>query len=68
MQEVVDLRGGSFLKITIAKWLTPKGNSISEVGLEPDIKIDITDKDIENSNDPQLDKALEIVESLSQEK
>lgn len=68
VQEVVDLRGGSFLKITIAKWLTPKGNSISEVGLEPDIKIDITDKDIENSNDPQLDKALEIVESLSQEK
>src|SRR3989344_2916796 len=26
VQEVVDLRGGSFLKITIAKWLTPKGN------------------------------------------
>lgn len=64
VQEVVDLRGGSFLKITIAKWLTPKGNSISEVGLEPDVKVDITDKDIENKKDPQLDKALEIINDL----
>ena len=37
VQEVVNLRDNeSFLKITIAKWLTPKGHSISEVGLEPD--------------------------------
>ena len=64
VQEVVDLRGGSFLKITIAKWLTPKGNFISEVGLDPDVKIEITDQDIELNNDPQLDKALEIIRDL----
>lgn len=64
VQEVMELRGGSFLKITIAKWLTPKGTSISEVGLDPDIKIDITDQDIENDKDPQLDKALEIINGL----
>lgn len=64
VQEVVDLRGGSFLKITIAKWLTPKGASISEVGLDPDIKVDITDQDISAKKDPQLDKALEIVNNL----
>ena len=64
VQEVVDLWGGSFLKITIAKWLTPKGNSISEVGLDPDIKVEITDEDIEFDKDPQLDKALEIIEDL----
>lgn len=64
VQEVVDLRGGSFIKVTIAKWLTPKGSSISEVGLEPDIKVDITDQDIQSAKDPQLDKALEIVKSL----
>jgi len=64
VQEVVDLRGGSFLKITIAHWLTPKGNSISEVGLDPDIKVDITDQDIQQKKDPQLDKALEIVKSI----
>ena len=65
VQEVVNLRdGSSFLKITIAKWLTPKGNSIAEVGLNPDIKIEITDDDFKNKKDPQLEKALEIVKGL----
>jgi len=64
VQEVVNLTGGSFLKITIANWLTPKGSSISDVGLTPDIKIDLTDQDIQQKKDPQLDKALEIVNNL----
>jgi len=64
VQEVINLKGGAFLKITIAKWLTPKGNSISEVGLEPDIKIEVTDQDIQDKKDPQLDKALEIIKGL----
>lgn len=64
VQEVVDLPGGSFLKITIANWLTPKGGSISDVGLTPDIKVEITEKDSEAKKDPQLDKALEIVGGL----
>ncbi len=64
VQQVIALNGGSFLKITIANWLTPKGNSISDVGLTPDVKIDITDKDIQDKKDPQLNKALEIVGNL----
>ena len=64
VQSVVDLRGGSFLKITIAHWLTPKGNSISEVGLTPDVKVDITDQDVQLKKDPQLDKALELIKAL----
>ena len=66
VQEVIGLSdGSSFLKITIAKWLTPKGNLIAEVGLTPDIKVELTDDDIELKKDPQLDKAIEIVKSLS---
>lgn len=49
------------LKITIAKWLTPKGRSISDNGLEPDIKVEISDKDVESGKDPQMDKAIEIL-------
>jgi|SRR3989344_39417 len=65
VQEVVDLQDGeSFLKITIAKWLTPKGASISEVGLTPDIKVELTDADANSKKDPQLDKALEIIKGL----
>lgn len=65
VQEVINLRGGSFLKVTVAKWLTPNGNLISEVGLEPDIKIDITDQDVQQEEDPQLEKALEIIKELN---
>ncbi len=64
VQKVLELRDSSMLKITIAKWLTPNGNSISEVGLTPDIKVELTDKDFENQKDPQLDKALEIIKNL----
>jgi len=64
VQQMISLRGGSFLKITIANWLTPKGNSISDVGLTPDVKVGITDQDIQQKKDPQLDKALEIIKTL----
>jgi len=64
VQEVINLKGGSFLKVTVAKWLTPKGVSISEVGLEPDVKVELSDQDIEQDKDPQLQKALEIVNGL----
>jgi carboxyl-terminal processing protease len=64
VQEVLNLRDGSFLKITIANWLTPKGNSITDIGLTPDVKVDITEKDAQDKKDPQLDKALEIVGNL----
>jgi carboxyl-terminal processing protease len=65
VQEVVNLQDNeSFLKITIAKWLTPKGNSISEVGLEPDVKVEISEDDLKNQKDPQLQKALEIIRNL----
>lgn len=64
VQELEDLQGNSSLKITVAHWLTPNGQLISEIGLEPDIKAEITDKDYENEKDPQLDKALEIIREM----
>ncbi len=64
VQELENLIGGSSLKITVAKWLTPKGKFITDVGLEPDIKVEMTDKDYEEGLDPQLDKAIEVVKGL----
>ena len=64
VQELEDLKDGSSLKITVANWLTPKGNLISDKGLEPDIKVEITDKNIEEEKDPQLDKALETIKKI----
>ncbi|MBU2539999.1 S41 family peptidase [Patescibacteria group bacterium] len=64
VQEGVNLKDNSFLKITVAKWLTPNGISISEKGLDPDIKVALTDDDYENEKDPQLDKAIEILKVM----
>ncbi|MDP2946010.1 MAG: S41 family peptidase [bacterium] len=64
VQELVNLKDESSLKVTVAKWLTPKKYSISESGLEPDYKVTPTEDDISKSKDPQLDKAVEVLETL----
>ncbi|MEK7578519.1 MAG: S41 family peptidase [Patescibacteria group bacterium] len=64
VQELVNLKGESSLKVTVAKWLTPKKHSISESGLEPDYKVALTEDDIAKGKDPQLDKAAEILSGL----
>lgn len=64
VQQVEELRFKTALKITVAKWLTPKGRSISDDGIEPDIEVERTEEDIKNDRDPQLEKAIEIIKSL----
>lgn len=49
------------VRVTIARWLTPKFKLIHEVGLEPDYPIEYTEQDIETGRDPQLEKALELL-------
>jgi len=61
VQEVVKITPDTILKITVAKWLTPNGNSISEKGLTPDYEVLLSKKDIENKNDAQLNKAVELL-------
>ncbi|PIZ86890.1 MAG: hypothetical protein COX92_02385 [Candidatus Nealsonbacteria bacterium CG_4_10_14_0_2_um_filter_40_15] len=64
VQELEKLKGGSSLKVTIAKWLTPNGELITGKGLEPDIKVEMTEEDYKADKDPQLDRALEIIKTL----
>ncbi len=59
VQQLVDLGGGAELKVTVARWLTPNGNSISDGGLQPDIKADRTAEDYKAGKDPQKDAAIE---------
>lgn len=61
VQQLIDLPGGSSVKITVAKWLTPNGNYIMETGIDPDIEVEMTLDDYEKDRDPQLEKALEII-------
>ena len=64
VQELEKLGGGSSLKITVAKWLTPKGELIADKGLEPDIKVEMTEEDYAEDRDPQLDKAIEVIKEM----
>jgi len=64
VQQLERLKGGSSLKITTAKWLTPQGKIITDVGLEPDIKVEMTEEDYQEGRDPQLDKAIEVIKEL----
>lgn len=58
VQEVIDLTGGTQLKVTVAKWYTPKGTNISHDGLKPDITVANTDADFAAGRDPQMDQAI----------
>ena len=57
VQIVLGLPGGSQMKVTEARWYTPKGKNIDKTGIEPDVKVDLSSDDVNNSVDPQMDKA-----------
>ena len=58
VQELVELEQGSSLKVTVARWLTPNGTSISDGGLTPDIVISRTAAERLAGEDPQKDSAI----------
>lgn len=58
VQELVSLTSDTSLKITVAHWLTPLGNSISEGGLTPDIEIKLTPENTKDGKDPQKEAAI----------
>lgn len=62
VQTVMDLSDGSGLIITTAKYFTPKGRSISKVGVTPDIKI--AQPEGEGQPDVQLEKAKEVMAAM----
>ena len=52
---------GGAVRITVARWLTPEGRRIDEVGLIPDVEVPFTEADVEAERDPQLERALALL-------
>ncbi|MEX0931358.1 MAG: S41 family peptidase [Candidatus Paceibacterota bacterium] len=61
VQELVDITDSTSLKVTVAQWVTPKGTSISNGGLVPDVEVKQDPEDLENGIDTQLERAVEIL-------
>lgn len=58
VQDISYYSDGSFLKMTVAKWLTPSGDNVHGKGIKPDIGIENKETD---KTDMQLQKAVETV-------
>jgi carboxyl-terminal processing protease len=63
VQDVIDLAANASLRVTSAKWFTPKGRDISKHGIDPDIVVDRTAEDVAANRDPQMDEAVKWVEA-----
>ncbi len=61
VQKYESLSDSSAFKLTVAKWYTPEGRAIDEVGITPDVVVELTEDDFNPDRDPQLDKALELL-------
>jgi carboxyl-terminal processing protease len=63
VQQVENFKDGSEIKVTIARWYTPKGKNIDKQGITPDVIVNVSDADAAAGQDPQKDKALQLVTS-----
>jgi carboxyl-terminal processing protease len=60
VQELVSLTKDTSLKITIAQWVLPSGDSLSEKGLTPDVHIQY-ERNEDKTIDNQMNKAVELL-------
>lgn len=60
VQKVIDLEGGTILKVTVARWYTPSGKNITKAGITPDVGVKITPSDVNADKDPQLEAAKKL--------
>lgn len=61
IQQPIDYPDGSGLNVTIGKWLTPEGYWVHKVGIEPDVEIKLTEEDIQNKHDRQLEELVKAI-------
>ncbi len=61
VQYVNTMKDGSELRVTTAHFFSPKDNAIDGVGITPDIQVELTQDDLANKQDPQLDRAVQFL-------
>ncbi|MDQ5883521.1 MAG: carboxyl-terminal processing protease [Patescibacteria group bacterium] len=62
VQELINFKDKTELKLTVAEWLTPNGLSISKNGLTPDVVVEFDEEAFKkNKTDNQLDAAVKVL-------
>lgn len=61
VQELLPMKGGTSLKVTIARWLTPAGITIDKNGIAPDVEVKRIYDEKNPKKDNQLEKAISVV-------
>ncbi len=68
VQSILPLSDGTAIKITVAKYFTPAGNDIHEIGIEPDYEVELEDRtnavNLDYEDDLQLQKAEEVIADM----
>jgi carboxyl-terminal processing protease len=59
VNQLVD--NGGYIRVTIARWLTPLGRTIDQIGLTPNVVVPLSQDDRAGGRDPQLDRAVGIL-------
>jgi carboxyl-terminal processing protease len=49
------------VRVTVARWLTPDGNNVHEIGITPDYEVEYTEEEMLAGSDPQLERAIELL-------
>ena len=63
VQQIFDLKDDTCVKLTIAKYFTPKGRSINGKGITPDVEVEYEADENNPEADNQLDKAVETIKN-----
>jgi len=63
VQSIIPLKNRGAIRLTVSKYYLPSGKSISEVGVEPDIKVEEEGEEfsINTTTDNQLNYAIELL-------
>ena len=63
VQLVYDLSDGSSVHVTASRWFTPNRHKIDQLGLQPDVLVEITQEAIDNGRDEVLNRAIELIQN-----
>lgn len=65
VQEINKLPDDAGMNITIQRYLTPSGQDINKKGISPDVVIELTEENVNDKDDVQINKALEILDKIT---